>query len=102
MSISKSLTLVTLDTTAAQFPRLQRLTLELEDCLGSGTLQLLTQLGSQLLEVSISCSSDPDAAPPLEDELTGPSVQVRAVNVILRNFHNSWRVEAAPTRDFMP
>ena len=100
-----SLTLVTLDTTAAQlaqFPRLQRLTLELEDCLGSGTLQLLTQLGSQLLEVSISCSSDPDAAPPLEDELTGPSVQVRAVNVILRNFHNSWRVEAAPTRDFMP
>ena len=100
-----SLTLVTRDTTAAQlaqFPRLQRLTLELEDCLGPGTLQLLTQLGSQLLEVSISCSSDPDAAPPLEHELTGPSVQVRAVNVILRNFHNSWRVETAPTRDFMP
>ena len=78
-----SLTLVTLDTTAAQlaqFPQLQRITLELEDCLGPGTLQLLTQLGPQLLEVSISCSSDPDAAPPLEDELTGPEVQVRAVN----------------------
>ena len=88
MSISKSLTLVTLDTTAAQFPRLQRLTLELEDCLGPGTLHLLTQLGPQLQEVSISCSSDPDTAPPLEDELTGPGVQVRAVNEISRHFHN--------------
>ena len=81
-----SLTLVTLDTTAAQlaqFPRLQRLTLELEDCLGPGTLHLLAQLGPQLQEVSISCSSDPDTAPPLEDELTGPGVQVKSCK---RNF----------------
>ena len=81
-----SLTLVTRDTTAAQlaqFPRLQRLTLELEDCLGPGTLQLLTQLGPQLQEVSISCSSDPDTAPPLEDELTGPGMQVKSCK---RNF----------------
>ena len=72
-----SLTLVTLDTTAAQlaqFPRLQRLTLELEDCLGSGTLQLLTQLGSQLLEVSISCSSDPNT-PLTLDQSAGPAGQ---------------------------
>ena len=72
-----SLTLVTLDTTAAQlaqFPRLQRLTLELEDCLGPGTLQLLTQLGPQLLEVNISCSSDPDT--PLNlDQSAGPAGQ---------------------------
>ena len=72
-----SLTLVTRDTTAAQlaqFPRLQRLTLELEDCLGPGTLQLLTQLGPQLLEVNISCSSDPDT-PLTLDQTAGPAGQ---------------------------
>ena len=81
-----SLTLVTLDAAAATFalfPQLRRLTLELEDCLGEGLLQLLTQLGPQLQEVSISCSSDPDTAPPLEDELTGPGVQVKSCK---RNF----------------
>ena len=89
-----SLTLVTLDTTAAQlaqFPRLQRLTLELEDCLGPGTLQLLTQLGPQLQEVSISCSSDPDTAPPLEDELTGPGVQVKSCQRNFASFSQSGR-----------
>ena len=72
-----SLTLVTLDTTAAQlaqFPQLRRITLELEDCLGPGTLQLLTQLGPQLLEVSISCSSDPDT-PLTLDQTAGPAGQ---------------------------
>ena len=72
-----SLTLVTLDTTAAQlaqFPQLQRITLELEDYLGPGTLQLLTQLGPQLLEVSISCSSDPDT-PLTLDQTAGPAGQ---------------------------
>ena len=72
-----SLTLVTLDTTAAQlaqFPQLRRITLELEDYLGPGTLQLLTQLGPQLLEVSISCSSDPDT-PLTLDQSAGPAGQ---------------------------
>ena len=89
-----SLTLVTRDTTAAQlaqFPRLQRLTLELEDCLGPGTLHLLTQLGPQLQEVSISCSSDPDTAPPLEDELTGPGVQVKSCQQNFAKFSQSGR-----------
>ena len=72
-----SLTLVTLDAAAATFalfPQLRRLTLELEDCLGEGLLQLLTQLGPQLLEVNISCSSDPHT-PLTLDQTAGPAGQ---------------------------
>ena len=71
-----SLTLVTKDSTAAQlvqFSRLQRITLELEDFLGEGFLDLLTRLGPQLLEVNVSCSSDPDLSVTLD--LAGPSGQ---------------------------
>jgi len=50
----------------ALFPRLTRLTVELEDCLGDGFLQLLDQRGAQLEELSLSCSSDPEASLPLE------------------------------------
>ena len=72
-----SLTLVTTDATAAQlvqFSRLQRMTLELEDLLGEGFLTLLTSLGPQLLEVNVSCSSDPDLPVSL-DQVAGPSGQ---------------------------
>ena len=72
-----SLTLVTTDATAAQlvqFSRLQRITLELEDLLGEGFLTLLTSLGPQLLEVNVSCSSDPDLPVSL-DQVAGPSGQ---------------------------
>ena len=72
-----SLTLVTLDAAAATFalfPQLRRLTLELEDCLGEGLLQLLTQLGPQLLEANISCSSDPHT-PLTLDQTAGPAGQ---------------------------
>lgn len=72
-----SLTLVTTDATAAQlvqFSRLQRMTLELEDLLGEGFLTLLTSLGPQLLEVNLSCSSDPELPVSL-DQVAGPSGQ---------------------------
>ena len=72
-----SLTLVTTDLTASQltmFTRLRRLTLELEDCLGEGLCDLLTSLGSQLVDVNISCSSDPES-PLSMDQLAGPAGQ---------------------------
>ena len=72
-----SLTLVTLDTTAAQlaqFSHLQRITLELEDYLGEGLLDLLARLGPQLLEVNVSCSSDPET-PMALDQVAGPAGQ---------------------------
>ena len=71
------LTLVTTDDTAAQlvqFTRLQRITLELEDLLGEGFLELLTRLGPQLLEVNLSCSSDPEVPVSL-DQVAGPAGQ---------------------------
>lgn len=64
-----TITLVTEDRVLemlALFPRLTRLTVELEDCLGDGFLQLLDQRGAQLEELSLSCSSDPEASLPLE------------------------------------
>ena len=65
-----SLTLVTTDATAAllaQFSRLQRVTLELEDLLGEGFLELLNKLGAQLLELNVSCSSDPELPVSLDE-----------------------------------
>jgi len=50
----------------ALFPNLTRLTVELEDCLGLGFLSLLEERGGQLAELSLSCSSDPEASLPLE------------------------------------
>merc|ERR1719422_1761516 len=72
-----SLTLVTSDSTAAQltmFSNLRRITLELEDFLGDGFLDFLTKLGPKLLEVNISCSSDPES-PLTMDQLAGPAGQ---------------------------
>ena len=70
-----SLTLVTTDSTArhlTMFSRLRRITLELEDCLGDGYLDLLTSLGHQLLDLNISCSSDPES-PLSMDQVAGPA-----------------------------
>ena len=64
--IMPSLTTITLVTTdssvslLAMFTNLARITLKLEDYLGEGFIDLLTKLGDQLEEVSISCSSDPE------------------------------------------
>jgi len=58
-----SLTLVTTDTTAGElavFRHLNTVTLELEDCLGSGMLSLLSTRGAAITSLSLSCSSDPD------------------------------------------
>jgi len=71
------LTLVTLDSTAAQLPlfsNLTKITLELEDYLGEGFLELIRSLGSQLLELNVSCSSDPES-PISMDQLSGPAGQ---------------------------
>ena len=53
-----TITLVTEDRVLemlALFPRLTRLTVELEDCLGDGFLELLDRRGEQLEELSLSC-----------------------------------------------
>lgn len=64
-----TLTLVTDDRVMEMlslFPKITRLTVELEDCLGEGFLSLLEQKGGQLEELTLSCSSDPEASLPLE------------------------------------
>jgi len=64
-----TITLVTEDRVLemlALFPKLVRLTVELEDCLGEGFLALLERRGAHLEELSLSCSSDPEASLPLE------------------------------------
>ena len=81
-----SLTLVTTDNTAAQlvqFSRLQRITLELEDLLGEGFLELLTRLGPQLLEVNLSCSSDPEVPVSLDQEAGPAGQQAQLFNAAL-------------------
>jgi len=60
-----SITLVTTDSSVANlavFPNLTRLSLELEDCLGEGLLELLSKSGSRLEEICLACSSDPDTS----------------------------------------
>ena len=47
---------------------------ELEDYLGEGFLELIRSLGSQLLELNVSCSSDPES-PISMDQLSGPAGQ---------------------------
>ena len=47
---------------------------ELEDYLGEGFLELIRNLGSQLLELNVSCSSDPESPISL-DQLSGPAGQ---------------------------
>jgi len=56
------------------FPHLTSITVELEDCLGVGFLHLLEHHGSQLLEISVSCNSDPEASLSL-DQVDGPGGQ---------------------------
>ena len=72
-----TITLVTTDSSVsllAMFPCLSRLTVELEDCLGQGFIELLSHLGDQLKEVCVSCSSDPEAGIAL-DQVAGPAAQ---------------------------
>ena len=61
MSSLTTITLVTTDSSLsllAMFNNLARVTLKLEDYLGEGFIDLLTKLGDQLEEVSLSCSDD--------------------------------------------
>eukprot|EP00092_Neocalanus_flemingeri_P009535 GFUD01010263.1.p1 GENE.GFUD01010263.1~~GFUD01010263.1.p1 ORF type:complete len:623 (-),score=247.21 GFUD01010263.1:60-1928(-) len=72
-----TITLVTEDKVVcllAMFPKLTSITVELEDCLGEGFIQLLEQLGAQLEEISVSCNSDPEASLSL-DQIEGPGGQ---------------------------
>lgn len=46
----------------AGFYELTSLTVELEDCIGEGFISLLDSRGEYLRELSVSCSTDPDAA----------------------------------------
>eukprot|EP00092_Neocalanus_flemingeri_P007056 GFUD01007623.1.p1 GENE.GFUD01007623.1~~GFUD01007623.1.p1 ORF type:complete len:628 (-),score=196.56 GFUD01007623.1:149-2032(-) len=72
-----TITLVTMDSAVsllALFPHLSKITVELEDCLGDGFLELLSKLGDQLEEVCVSCSSDPEATLSL-DQVEGPAAQ---------------------------
>ena len=60
-----SITLVTEDKVVAMLSKFQHLRcikVELEDFLGEGFINLLEEKGSQLEEVAISCSSDPEAS----------------------------------------
>jgi len=45
----------------ALFPHLERLTVELEDCVGDGFMEFVGVAGSRLTELVISCSSDPES-----------------------------------------
>jgi len=68
-----TITLVTEDKVVdllSKFPNLRSVKVELEDCLGEGFIRLLELKGSQLEEVSISCSSDPEASLSL-DQMEG-------------------------------
>ena len=72
-----SLTIVTTDSTAANlslFSNLSKVTIELEDFLGEGFLNLLTKQGSRLTEVNVSCSTDPESPLSL-DQVGGPAGQ---------------------------
>ena len=72
-----SLTIVTSDVTASQlslFSNLSLVTLELEDFLGDGFLDFLTKQGPRLVEVNVSCSTDPESPLSL-DQLGGPGGQ---------------------------
>ena len=53
---------------------MSKITVELEDFLGEGFIELLSKLGDQLEEVCVSCSSDPDYALSL-DQIAGPAAQ---------------------------
>jgi len=62
LPLLRSITLVTSDSSVqllTTFPNLSSITVELEDCLGEGFIKLLSNVGSRLLELSLSCSSDP-------------------------------------------
>jgi len=68
-----SITLVTEDKVVdllIMFPHLKSIKVELEDCLGEGFIHLLEEKGAQLEEVSVSCSSDPEASLSL-DQMEG-------------------------------
>eukprot|EP00090_Calanus_glacialis_P027302 TRINITY_DN4299_c0_g1_i4.p1 TRINITY_DN4299_c0_g1~~TRINITY_DN4299_c0_g1_i4.p1 ORF type:complete len:619 (-),score=259.77 TRINITY_DN4299_c0_g1_i4:96-1952(-) len=68
-----NITLVTDDKVVdllAMFPHLKSIKVELEDCLGEGFIHLLEKKGSQLEEISVSCSSDPEASLSL-DQMEG-------------------------------
>lgn len=72
-----TITLVTTDSSVsllAMFTCLSRITIELEDCLGEGFIELLSKLGAQLEEICVSCSSDPEAGLSL-DQVAGPAAQ---------------------------
>jgi len=68
-----SITLVTEDKIVdllSKFQHLKSIKVELEDFLGEGFINLLEEKGSQLEEVAISCSSDPEASLSL-DQMEG-------------------------------
>merc|ERR550519_271915 len=68
-----SITLVTEDKIVdmlCKFQHLKSIKVELEDFLGEGFINLLEEKGSQLEEVAISCSSDPEASLSL-DQMEG-------------------------------
>eukprot|EP00090_Calanus_glacialis_P027301 TRINITY_DN4299_c0_g1_i3.p1 TRINITY_DN4299_c0_g1~~TRINITY_DN4299_c0_g1_i3.p1 ORF type:complete len:337 (-),score=142.94 TRINITY_DN4299_c0_g1_i3:64-999(-) len=68
-----NITLVTDDKVVdllAMFPHLKSIKVELEDCLGEGFIHLLEEKGAQLEEISVSCSSDPEASLSL-DQMEG-------------------------------
>ena len=68
-----TITLVTEDKVVdllAMFPHLKSIKMELEDCLGEGFIHLLEKKGSQLEEIFVSCSSDPEASLSL-DQMEG-------------------------------
>jgi len=68
-----SITLVTEDKIVemlVMFPHLKSIKVELEDFLGEGFIHLLEVKGSQLEEVALSCSSDPEASLSL-DQMEG-------------------------------
>jgi len=72
-----TLTLVTTDSSVSMlsmFPCLSRITVELEDCLGEGFIELLKKLGDKFEEICVSCSSDPEAGLSF-DQVAGPAAQ---------------------------
>jgi len=72
-----SITIVTSDTVVsllAMFPNLINIAVELEDCLGEGFISLLESQGAKLEEISLSCSSDPEATLSL-DQIEGEGGQ---------------------------
>jgi len=72
-----TITLVTTDSSVSllvMFTCLSRVTLELEDYVGEGFIELLSVLGHRLEEINLTCSSEPDTDL-VVDQLSGQAVQ---------------------------